>query len=147
MRFHIEQSANASLLALRDRAQLLVQLLPEVDLGPERPGSERRIPVSCHMVTRALAPFLTGTKVVDGYFRRPNEHSWLKTGSDDWILDVYPHSVVGGPLLVYVGAFSLWKDLYLPAPLHTIGTTLFVAQTQKVFDAMQASASAASGIW
>jgi hypothetical protein len=110
-----------------------------VDLGTYKKGPNTEpYPVSCHMMTRAIADILPQLRVVDGYFMRNNEHSWLATEDPNFIIDVYPVCTIGGPLLVFIGGISPMRELYRPATLHTVQTMQFQKHCEMVTGAMRA---------
>lgn len=73
---------------------------------------------SCHAVCRALAEALPEPhrpKVVDGYFgeRRGATHCWLVPPWDkERLIDPYPWTTTGTPLLLTVGPLSPWAPLF-----------------------------------
>ncbi len=96
-------------LALYKRIRRTVQRLPDLDLG--RDGRGRPVPISCHMVCRALAAHFP-VSCRDGYFGEgAATHSWLLTGAR-LIIDPYPWAMVGGPVMVYAEGLSPWRALY-----------------------------------
>lgn len=100
--------------ALFMRIRRTVQRLPDVRLGPDRRGEE--LPVSCHMLCRALAAHYPAT-CRDGYFGEgAATHSWLEIAPLIYV-DPYPWAMLGGPVLVYVGGLSPWRRLYREADL------------------------------
>ncbi|MEY4744457.1 MAG: hypothetical protein RL272_402 [Candidatus Parcubacteria bacterium] len=103
-------------LALFRNIRRVVRRLPDVDLGID--GQGRRVPVSCHMLCRALAAHFP-VPCRDGYFGEgAATHSWLATGAGS-IIDPYPWAMVGGPVMVYALGMSPWRALYREADLST----------------------------
>lgn len=100
--------------ALFTKVRRAVRRMPTVDLGKD--GRGREIPVSCHMVCRALAATL-GLELKDGYFGDgAATHSWLLT-KGGLIIDPYPWAMVGGPVMVSLEGLSPWRTLYREADL------------------------------
>ncbi|MEY4744875.1 MAG: hypothetical protein RL272_820, partial [Candidatus Parcubacteria bacterium] len=101
-------------LALFRRIRRAVRRLPDIDLG--RDGRGRPVPISCHMLCRALAAHFP-VPCRDGYFGHgAATHSWLTTGAG-LIIDPYPWAMVGGPVMVYAKGLSPWRTLYREADL------------------------------
>ena len=70
------------------------------------------MPISCHLLTRALAFVLPTLQVRDGFVGGTSyEHSWLITASKN-IIDPYPMAGVGGPIMY--DDIPLWKMFYGP---------------------------------
>ncbi len=76
--------------------------------------------ISCHLLCRALVEQYSGGKglpkfsVVDGYFTKGYEHSWLTTADRRAILDMYP--VAGAaPFVVATDIMSPWRGMYVPS--------------------------------
>ncbi len=65
--------------------------------------------LTCHAVARLVAHAAPGFRVVDGYFLRGYEHSWLRRG--DIVIDPYP-SAAANPLLITLHGLSPWRELY-----------------------------------
>lgn len=100
--------------ALFMRIRRTVRRLPDVRLGPDGRGEE--LPVSCHMLCRALAAYFPAT-CRDGYFGEgAATHSWLEIAPCIYV-DPYPWAMLGGPVLVYAGGLSPWRRLYREADL------------------------------
>ncbi|HTM69061.1 MAG TPA: hypothetical protein VL426_07270 [Candidatus Binatia bacterium] len=104
--------------ALFKKIRRTVRRMPTVDLGKDDGG--RRVPVSCHMVCRALAadPAFKGRLLLrDGYFGEgAATHSWLLTEAG-LLIDPYPWAMVGGPVMVSLEGVSPWRSLYREADL------------------------------
>ncbi len=111
---------SAADLKLFSNIKGVMEQMPEVDLGIDESGDE--VPVSCHMVTRALAKIFPGkVRSQDGDFvRRGQLHSWLVIGGG-LVIDPYPIGTVGGPILVDC-SFSLspWTKLYIKRRLGIV---------------------------
>lgn len=72
--------------------------------------------LSCHEVCEGLALLLPSVKAVHGHFGVVlSTHAWLKVDDRPFIIDAYPWTSLGGPLLVYV-ATPPWNMLYRPDP-------------------------------
>ena len=95
-------------IALLARVRNMVEKLPNFNFA-----------VSCHMLSRAIAP-LTGLKVKTGWFFTAGwNHSWLETSQGN-IIDVYPWAQIGGPVLLCTKYFSPWKKIFLSVPAETM---------------------------
>ena len=69
--------------------------LEDLDLGID--DDQEPIPVSCHMIARAVAE-LFPVMLKDGFYLKGYQHSWIVTVSGH-LIDVYPIGVLGGPIL------------------------------------------------
>ncbi|MDO8572316.1 MAG: hypothetical protein Q7S11_00930 [bacterium] len=89
----------------------IVGLLPDIILGHTKTG--REVPISCHVLTRALASIFETLEVKDGFigYGSHYEHSWLQTSSGS-IIDPYPFATVGGPIILADVLF--WRSFYGP---------------------------------
>ncbi|TSC53571.1 MAG: hypothetical protein LiPW39_190 [Parcubacteria group bacterium LiPW_39] len=95
-------------LGLFEKIKTAVTKMPDIDLGKDEEGEE--IILSCHILARAVAR-LFSLKFVDGYFHPDHSHSWLLTPNGN-IIDVYPVSVLGGPLFIHSSHSSPMRWLY-----------------------------------
>jgi hypothetical protein len=91
-----------------ERIRELVNILPDIDLGKNEDGEE--IILSCHMLVRAVAKIFH-LKVIDGYFAKSYDHSWLVTPRGH-LIDVYPVATLGGPTLMDGQWLSPSRRLY-----------------------------------
>src|SRR3990167_979709 len=74
----------------------IIPAIPDITFGNRPDGT--KIPISCHLLTRALAFVLPTLKVCDGIIDPGYPHSWLMT-EHDCIIDPYPIGAVGGPII------------------------------------------------
>ncbi len=81
-------------IALLWRIRDAVSTMEDIDLGIDEGGDA--IPLSCHMLARAVAK-LFPVVVEDGLFADRN-HSWVTT-KNRHVIDVYPVGILGGPIL------------------------------------------------
>lgn len=99
---------------------LLEKVKKLIDAFPERLDLSVRgktFHLSCHLICRAIGSVF-GLAVRDGYFgRRGFEHSWLITKQGN-ILDPCIIGQVGGPMIVIVGRYSPWTELYMEHDLR-----------------------------
>lgn len=95
-------------VALFEKIKDVVTRLPDIDLGENE--DKEPIILSCHILARAVAKIFN-LKVVDGYFAKYYDHSWL-TGPGGHIIDTYPVATLGGPILMDNQRFSPAKTLY-----------------------------------
>ncbi len=79
------------------RIRAAVEALPDLELGDYPNGN--KIIMSCHILARATGKVFD-LQVKDGFFYPNCNHSWLLLKSNN-IVDVYPVSILGGPILVY----------------------------------------------
>lgn len=97
------------------------------------PVEQQNFSLNCHIICRALEPFIKGVEFVDGYYvginikKKTDEektslchcnHSWLKT-SDDAIIDIYPVGFITMcPILVATKGYmaSFGASIYLEDP-------------------------------
>jgi len=107
--------------------------MPEVDLGKDDEG--KKVIVSCHMITRALARFFP-VRYRDGYFGEFNQHSWLIT-KNGLIIDPYPVAVVGGPMLIDTRYMTPWRSLYHEGSFSRLSNPTFLRQVDKVFEVVR----------
>ena len=120
-------------LALFHKIEKIIQAMPEVDLGKDKEG--KKIVVSCHMITRALARFFP-VRYRDGYFGEFNQHSWLIT-KNGLIIDPYPVAVVGGPILIDTRYMTPWRSLYHEGSFSRLSNPTFLRQVDKVFEVVR----------
>lgn len=95
-------------LALFEKIEGMIINMKDIDLGDDENGD--RIILSCHMLARAVAKLLK-QKYVDGYFYPNFEHSWIVLPSGA-IVDLYPISILGGPILMAGGCNSVTETYY-----------------------------------
>lgn len=97
--------------------------------------SKQRPHPTCHHVARlvhAIEPSLT---VVDGYFHRGFEHSWLTGASNKYVIDPYPAMTINGPLLVDVSTLAPSAGDY--DSTHTPRAILRPTFEEEVLDLLQ----------
>ena len=82
-------------LVLFLKIKAAVEQLEDPDLGVD--GYQEPIPVSCHMIARAVAELFSVT-LKDGFYIVGYQHSWLVTATGH-VIDVYPVGMLGGPIL------------------------------------------------
>lgn len=83
-----------------------IEKLLESDLDP---GRGRLI--DCHELSEALSGIYTAQlRSCFGVFAGISPHSWLETLDGDWLIDPYPISCLGGPLLIK--RHSRWFHIY-----------------------------------
>ncbi len=100
-------------IALFEQIRSVVNKLPDLDLGRDNEGQP--VPLTCHMLARAVARVFT-LRFADGFFYPKYPHSWVLT-PDRHIIDVYPIAVIGGPILIEGNMMlSPSKQYYLKAP-------------------------------
>lgn len=87
----------------------IVTALPNVTLGNRADG--RKVPIFCHVLTRAIASIFPTLRVCDGVLPMNYEHSWLLT-KNECIIDPYPIAAVGGPIIF--DNTPLWRSFYGP---------------------------------
>jgi hypothetical protein len=106
---YVQQYVSSEEQVIFNRIREAIALLPDIDLGVDEKGEE--IVLSCHMLARAVAKIFH-LKVVDGYFARFYNHSWLVTPKGH-VIDIYPVGMLGGPMLVdATGVLSPGGHLY-----------------------------------
>lgn len=127
MKSYAEKVVPEKYLNLFRRIEIVLQRMPEIDLGEA--GS-----ISCHIICAALAD-LFPVSHRSGYFGGLNEHSWLVMGS--LIIDAYPVAVVGGPILVDARYITGWSNLYKEAYLPVLSKTSFLASVKIVKEVME----------
>jgi len=112
----------------------VVQEIPEIDIGRDEKG--KKILVSCHMITRALAYYFP-VEYRDGYFFQKHlQHSWLVRGNYI-IIDPYPVLMVGAPIMVTNRlVMSPWRFLYNEQLIPELNTPLFRKRLEKVIKTM-----------
>jgi hypothetical protein len=92
-----------------------VGMVLSVDAKPRRP---RQITVSwCHLMATLVGATIP-VKVVDGYWCKKVEHSWIET-RDGSIIDVSPIGCRSAPVM-YPGSVLedkelYWRDIFVPA--------------------------------
>lgn len=88
----------------------IVTALPDTVLGTRLDG--KKIPIHCHVLTRALASVFPTLKVRDGFMNGLNyQHSWLVT-PNNCIIDPLPIAILGGPIII--DDELLWRSFYGP---------------------------------
>ncbi len=85
----------------------IISALPDVTFG-KRPDNTD-IPISCHLLTRALAFIFPTLEVCDGIIDPDYPHSWLMTESGR-IIDPYLIGAVGGPIIF--DNELVWRNFY-----------------------------------
>ncbi len=96
---------------LFERIVHIVRELPDIDLGTDEKG--RAVPMSCHIITRALGQVFF-LQYKDGYFCDRYCHTWLLTPAGH-IIDPYPVATLGGPILM--------EALQVLSPAHRLYKT------------------------
>jgi hypothetical protein len=119
---HVQKHIPPSLIERHRQICQLVQELPEVDLGRGQDGEP--IPLSCHLVARAVSEVFPFFRVHDGHFNRFAQHSWL-IAYEEFLLDPYPIAMLGGPILMHVVYPGVWWSLYQDRPLRVVRSARF----------------------
>ncbi len=94
-------------LDLFNAIRKIIPAIPDISFGNRSDGT--KIPISCFLLTRALASVLPTLKVCDGIIDPDYQHSWLITESD-CIIDPYPIGAVGGPIIF--DKELVWRNFY-----------------------------------
>ena len=135
-------------LFLFQEIERVVQKMPDVDLGKDEEGM--RILVSCHMVVRAITRLFPEVARKDGYFtknaKKGIRHSWLVIKRNpNLLIDPYPVALVGGPIMVHCGFFTVpWDSLYIAARLSDLGGSQFRRHVAQVTRAMRGAMAKSS---
>jgi hypothetical protein len=98
-----------------------VETLPDINLGKNENG--KAIILSCHILARAVSKVFA-VPYNDGYFHPNFEHSWIVIPGGH-IVDLYPVSIYGGPILMTGGKYSIAANYYVKRSSKWIGQGRF----------------------